>query len=66
MKGKVKWFNQKKGYGFIESFEDQEEYFVHVSSLSNVADLRKDDLVEFTPKESAKGLIAKDVNIVYD
>ena len=32
MNGKVKWFNQKHGYGFI-SGEDQEVYFFHISQI---------------------------------
>ena len=32
MKGTVKWFNKKKGYGFIIG-EDNKEYFVHYSSI---------------------------------
>ena len=31
--GKVKFFNESKGYGFIKDVESDEEYFVHVSGL---------------------------------
>jgi len=32
MKGTVKWYNIKKGYGFIKG-EDDQEYFIHYSAL---------------------------------
>mgnify|MGYP003301405195 CR=1 FL=1 len=32
MRGKVKWFNNEKGYGFIE-YNDREDIFVHYSSI---------------------------------
>lgn len=33
MKGKVKWFNPTKGYGFIESEENKKDVFVHISAV---------------------------------
>ena len=33
--GKVKWFNSKKGYGFITDDETQRDIFLHVSELEN-------------------------------
>ena len=33
--GKVKWFNAKKGYGFITDEETKKDIFLHVSSLEN-------------------------------
>ncbi len=33
--GKVKWFNAKKGYGFITDDETQKDIFLHVSELEN-------------------------------
>ena len=34
--GKVKWFNAKKGYGFISEDETERDIFFHVSSLENL------------------------------
>ncbi|MCM1130260.1 MAG: cold-shock protein [Roseburia sp.] len=63
MKGKVKWFNAEKGYGFIIS-EEGKEVFVHFSAI--VADgyrsLNEGDEVTFDVVESEKGLQAKDVH----
>ncbi len=35
MKGKVKWFNPTKGYGFIESAENNKDVFVHISAVQD-------------------------------
>ncbi|MDE6584385.1 MAG: cold shock domain-containing protein [Anaeroplasmataceae bacterium] len=63
MKGKVKWFNAEKGYGFIVS-EDGNEVFVHFSSI--VADgyktLNEGEEVTFEVVDGDKGQLAKDVH----
>ena len=35
MKGKVKWFNPTKGYGFIESAKNNKDVFVHISAVQD-------------------------------
>ena len=62
MKGKVKWFNESKGYGFIE-MEDGEDIFVHYSSISGKGfrSLWEGEEVEFDIVESSKGPEAKNV-----
>ncbi len=60
-KGKVKWYNEVKGFGFIES-ENGTDIFVHRSGLSNSFDrLTPEQKVEFETKQSVKGLVAVNV-----
>ena len=58
MKGKVKWFNRMKEYGFITG-EDNKDYFVHSSEVSGA--IEEGDDVEFEPAKAEKGLQAKKV-----
>jgi len=59
--GKVKFFNESKGYGFIMDSETETDYFVHVSGL--IDEIRKDDEVTFELKEGRKGMNAVDVRL---
>lgn len=59
--GKVKFFNDAKGFGFIKDAESNEEYFVHVSSL--VDEIRENDDVTFELKEGRKGMNAVNVKL---
>ncbi|MBN1377457.1 cold shock domain-containing protein [Candidatus Woesearchaeota archaeon] len=63
MKGTVKWFNPRKGFGFIKG-EDEKEYFVHISQVPQDASLNEDDEVEFEAEETEKGLQAQKVKKV--
>ena len=60
-KGKVKFFNVTKGFGFIKDNESGEEYFVHSTGL--IDRIKQDDEVEFSLKEGKKGMNAVDVKI---
>lgn len=57
--GKVKFFNESKGFGFIIDDETKEEVFVHVSGL--IDRIKQDDDVEFDVKQGKKGLNAVQV-----
>ncbi|MCK9265802.1 cold shock domain-containing protein [bacterium] len=61
-KGKVKWFNNAKGYGFIER-EGGEDVFVHYSAITGdgYRTLQEGDEVEFEVVQSDKGLQAANV-----
>ncbi len=61
-KGKVKFFNNTKGFGFIRDIETNEEHFVHVSGL--IDEIREDDEVQFELQQGKKGLNAVNVKLV--
>ena len=56
MEGYVKWYSEKKGYGFITSAED-EELFFHKSGIKEYGffGLQTDDRVIFDVKETGRG-----------
>ena len=60
--GKVKWFNDAKGYGFIER-EDGDDVFVHYSSIigEGYRSLAEGSTVEFDIEEDPKGPRASNV-----
>ncbi len=62
IKGKVKWFNNDKGYGFIE-YNNNEDIFVHYSSIlsEGYRTLVEGQYVEFELVQTDKGLQAKNV-----
>ena len=60
--GTVKWFSEKKGYGFIEQ-EDGQDVFVHFSSIDmpGFKTLSEGEHVSFDMEESDRGPVAKNV-----
>ena len=67
MNGKVKWFNNEKGYGFIDHSSD-EDIFVHYSAIKQEGykTLSEGQLVNFDLIETPKGLQAINVVSVSD
>ncbi|EMY81294.1 cold shock protein CspC-like protein [Psychroflexus gondwanensis ACAM 44] len=63
MQGKVKFFNESKGYGFITNDETGEDIFVHVTGL-NGESLNEGDEVEYAEEEGKKGMNATDVRLI--
>jgi CspA family cold shock protein len=63
--GVVKWFNDRKGFGFIEQ-EDGPDVFVHHSGINAVGfkTLNEGDRVTFDIEQNQKGAAAVNVNVV--
>ncbi|HOW68198.1 MAG TPA: cold shock domain-containing protein [Candidatus Paceibacterota bacterium] len=61
--GKVKWFDNKKGFGFITPESGNQDIFVHHTSIlgQGYKTLNDGDMVTFEVIESAKGLKAQNV-----
>ena len=64
MQGKIKWFSEKRGFGFIES--EGKDFFVHKSAIQKNLKLEKGDKVVFEVQESPKGAKAVKVRKIPD
>ncbi len=66
MESKVKWFNNEKGYGFIE-YKENEDIFVHYSAIlqDGYKTLNQGDSVYFDLVETEKGYQARNVQQIH-
>ena len=57
LQGKIKWYNGKKGYGFIERDDKEKDAFVHASAVkaAGMRYLNEGDKLEFTLEDGPKG-----------
>lgn len=60
--GKVKFFNDAKGFGFIIEDETGEERFVHVTGL--IDEIKEGDSVEYELEEGRRGINATKVKVI--
>lgn len=63
MEGKVKFFNRKKGFGFIHG-DDGNDYFVHFSAIPKGTFLHDNDTVSFEGGQGDRGLKADKVQLL--
>ncbi len=63
MIGHVRWFDNKKGFGFISV--NEQDYFVHYKNINGIGfkQLRDGQEVSFTPSTTDRGLVATDVHV---
>lgn len=66
MRGRVKWFNDSKGFGFIEQDDGNKDIFVHYSAIDGEGykSLAEGQEVEFELQDGAKGPLAQNVSKV--
>ena len=64
--GKLKWFNYKKGFGFIVSDEDGKDVFLHMSALrrANIRRIEEGQAVSYTLQEEKGKICATDLTIL--
>lgn len=68
MRSKVKWFDEQKGYGFIENQKSGEDIFVHYKSIDikGYKRLEKGEEVEFELDDAGRGLKAINVKPIHE
>jgi len=63
MEGNIKWFNTKKGFGFIQG-DDEVDYFVHHTAVVGRKYLNDNDRVSFDVVNTERGKQAQNVNLI--
>ena len=62
--GQVRWFSEKKGYGFIQQ-DGEKDIFVHYTAIQDgIKTLKEGQRVRFEIEEAPKGKQAKNVQII--
>ena len=64
--GKLKWFDPKKGYGFITPDDDSKDVFLHISALekSNITQLEEKEIIKYELTEHRGKMSASNIEIV--
>ena len=57
LKGQVRWFNPRKGFGFLEREDKEKDVFVHITAVkaAGIKALQENDKLEFTLEDGPKG-----------
>ncbi|STX28728.1 cold shock protein; Qin prophage [Legionella beliardensis] len=65
--GRVKWFNEKKGFGFIVN-QNGDDIFIHYRDINGTGflTLHENELVSYTVAKGPKGYKAQDVTVIRD
>lgn len=64
MRGKVKFYDDKKGYGFIASDEVDEDLYFNIKNISSLRQPYKKQTVEFRLIETDRGMVADDIYVL--
>ena len=64
--GKLKWFDPKKGYGFITPDDDSKDVFLHISALekANITQLEEKQIIKYELAEHRGKMSATNIEIV--
>ena len=64
--GKLKWFDPKKGYGFITPNDDSKDVFLHISALekANITQLEEKQIIKYELAEHRGKMSASNIEIV--
>ena len=66
IQGKLKWFDPKKGYGFIKPDDDSKDVFLHISALekANITQLEEKQIIKYELAEHRGKMSASNIEIV--